>query len=202
MSKQKKIGVAVGIAVGVGLVAILVWYMLPITILVTPDDKLSIVSKISSESILKDCGNKTITFVENDKQFAYKYADLGIVPTMESEVVHYVENNKVLHTDSIKIGYSYDALKEKLEKMNTDRIKNQYSSLVKKDNEFVVTEEIIGNFLNTNKLYDYIVQNLEGNDVVELSNFYEEFDTSKVRQRQLEKEVSKVENTYINYICN
>ena len=199
MGTQKKIGRIAGILVGVGLVAILIWCMIPITILVTSDNKLSIVDKIFSESILKDCGNKTITFVENNKQSKYKYVDLGIVPRMESEVAEYVDNNKVLHTDNIKIGYSYDSLKEKLEEMNTNRIKNQYSSLAKEDNGFVVTKEIIGNYLDTDKLYDYIVQNLESNDDIELSNFYEKFDTSKVRQRQLEQEVSKIENTYINY---
>ena len=161
---------------------------------------------VTHESLLQEIPERYISFVENDTKKSRFLSELGISYDFDEETKSYIDKHIFISYHDLNLVYNLENLQFELDKFNEDRTKNQYASLEKDENGFYVSEEIQGNYLDTKKLYDDIKEFLELNTNVNntslsinLKDYYEPFDTSNISQTELEKELEKIENTYISY---
>ena len=168
--------------------------------------------KVTNESIkyIEDTiNNYTFTFIENDKKDIVKFSDFEVYTEISNESKEKIEKSFIVNLENIEITFNIDALAGKIESLNKNRLENKYSSIKRGENYFVLEEEIIGNKLDTDNLYKELKSRLEMlcclrkntniNITINLYDYYVKFNNNNIRQSEYEKELSKIENTYIEY---
>lgn len=155
---------------------------------------------VTANGIQEEYDNTMITLHEDSYSYSYTYIDLGIQSIFSDEQLNYIKNNFIINKDIIEPKYNTENLLSKLEELNDSRQNHVYANLEKKDSEFTVTESIDGNMIDTSKLNDSIISELDGTDkVFDLTKYYVEKDSTKPTYEELVEEVEKVNNTYIEY---
>lgn len=155
---------------------------------------------VTANSIQEEYDNTVITLVENDFSTDYTYIGLGIQSIFSDEQLNYIKSNFIINRDIIEPKYNTENLLNKLEELNDSRQNHVYANLKKTDSEFTVTESVDGNMIDTSKLSDSIISELDGTDkIFDLTKYYVEKDSTKPTYEELVEEVEKVNNTYIEY---
>lgn len=155
---------------------------------------------VTANRVQEEYDNTVITLVENSDSYDYTYIDLGIQSIFSDEQLDYVKNNFIINKELIEPKYNTENLLSKLEELNDSRQNHVYANLKKTDSEFTVTESVDGNMIDTSKLSDSIISELDGTDkIFDLTKYYVEKDNTKPTYEELVEEVEKVNNTYIEY---
>lgn len=155
---------------------------------------------VTANGIQEEYDNTVITLVENDFSTDYTYIGLGIQSIFSDEQLNYIKSNFIINRDIIEPKYNTENLLNKLEELNGSRQNHVYANLKKTDSEFTVTESVDGNMIDTSKLSDSIISELDGTDkIFDLTKYYVEKDSTKPTYEELVEEVEKVNNTYIEY---
>lgn len=155
---------------------------------------------VTANSVQEEYDNTVITLVENDFSTDYTYIGLGIQSIFSDEQLNYIKSNFIINRDIIEPKYNTENLLNKLEELNGSRQNHVYANLKKTDSEFTVTESVDGNMIDTSKLSDSIISELDGTDkIFDLTKYYVEKDSTKPTYEELVEEVEKVNNTYIEY---
>lgn len=155
---------------------------------------------VTLDNIKDVFNNNMVEIKENSDIEEYTYKEFGIEAKLSEEQEKYILSHFIIDYDSLDMQYDTTKLKDKLEELNKDREKNKYSKIKTVGNNFEVTEEKEGNYLDTKELYKYIISQLGISPiVVELDKYYQEFDKSKPSYEELSTEVEKINNTYITY---
>ncbi len=107
--------------------------------------------------------------------------------------------NKVSSDLSVRVNgifYKIDdkKLNEKLESLNSGRVANKEASLVVTDNGLSYSQSVVGNKIDTDKLHDYIVENIKNLSEVNLKDFY-----YPLEEDTLINEYSKYCHTFVEY---
>lgn len=160
----------------------------------------SIETGVTIDSIQKEYDDTVITLTDDIDSIEYTYKELGIKSVFSDEQLNYIRKNFILDENIIKPTYNTDNLLSKLEELNEHRKNYVYANLEKTDSEFIVTESVDGDMIDTSKLNDSIISELDGTDkVFDLTKYYIERDNTKPTYEKLVGEVEKVNNTYIEY---
>lgn len=170
-----------------------------IKVIVHNDGGVELKSNVTQEYIYNNELEHTIKFIDNNEELTYNYKDLGIDLEISNSAIDYISNNIIIKDNNFNTEYTYNKLKDNINKLNNARRKNEYASLEKIENNFIIKDEVIGNYIDTEKLFNYIVANLGKDIEIDLTQYYEEFDKTKLSKEHYEKELNKLENTYIAY---
>lgn len=144
-------------------------------------------------------GNRKIILKENDDLVIKTYNELGI-DTKVSKPKNY-RTKLFIDLNKIEINYNITKLKSNLENINKDRVENKYASIDIKDGKLVINKEEKGNYVDIDKLEDYIADRLvlDTQIEIELKDFYQEFDKSKPTSKELQEDIDKFNNFKISY---
>lgn len=155
---------------------------------------------VTAESIMEKYANAALNFVENGVKLENTYSTLCIGMTFNDELSEYVEDNFILDINKIVPEYNTEKLEQYINELNDSRQNHVYSKLEKTDSKFIVSEQVVGNKLDTVKLSNYIISNLDGTDKeIDLTMYYIDRDSTQPTYEELIAEVEKVNNTYITY---
>lgn len=168
--------------------------------IVKADSNSQIQSEVTPENLLEQYRNISIIFEENSSILEYTYEELGIQPEFTPEQIEYINNNFIIDESQLKPKFNTSKLSSRLELMNNTRQDTVYSILEKTNSGFNVTETILGNKIDISKLYAYISNNVDKSLIkLNLQDFYKELDSTQPTYEELNYEIDKIYNTYIEY---
>ena len=156
------------------------------------------IKKVESEKVLTEQFDwNIIAFYENTDEHWYYWDELGIYVELENKDIL----NKVkIDINDAKYTYNTEELVNSLEVFNSNREKPKKAELVKIDNSLGLKGLKESNYINTEKLAEYIVNNLDKVFIeVNLTHFYLVDTEVEEYNKQLENEISKFNNTVITY---
>lgn len=198
MKNRRTLIVSLGVTLVIVLGILVLW--MSKTKIVIVDGKDTIKRGVTADSIISDMNNGEISFKENNKAFKYSYSDLGITTKIDSEQSKKINRSFIVNYSNIDFEYDYTNLKNELSKLNKDRNKTEYAKIEKHGSKLSVSDIVKGNYLDIGKIYDYIVSNLAKHSIfVDLTEYYENIDSTKPTYEKLIAEKDKVNNTYIKY---
>ena len=142
-------------------------------------------SKTDTTKDIESTPDNKIVLIENDEITEYSFEDLGIIYNTEQK------------------NYDTHSLKERLHELNSTRQKTEYAKIEKVGSEFTITDTIQGNYIDIEKLYEYIADMIDSHYVkIDLAMFYEEVDITKPTYEKLNLKISEIFETYIKYTNN
>ena len=195
------------VTLGISLGTVFLILAITIVIVVTQDikivkanDNCYIQKGINIDTISSNLENNKIIFKENNESNKFSLKELGITVNLDESQSEYINKSLSINLDKLNIKYNFSKLKEKLEKINSHRVKTKYPTLNKDKSKFVVSKQSIGNYVDINKLTKYIEENLNNNDLhINIKDFYESIDDTKPTYEELTETVNKVNETHIKY---
>ena len=161
------------------------------------DDKIRFYTNFTSDKMSDLILSNVI--VLDDNNVSYTGKDLGLSIDFSVDYIYDI----YIDIDKVVFKFNTDELRDNLEELNSSRVKSTYAVISKTNNKFEVSEDIKGNYINVDKLYNDIMEDLSNEPTLyssyNLSNYYEEFNESECMHDTYEKYVSSVENFSIKY---
>lgn len=142
-----------------------------------------------------------ISELNTNNNYDITYMNIGIKPEVIGDIDDNIDKKLYKDISNISISLNTTGIKDYIDKLNENRTKNIYPHIEEKNEDFTVTTEHSGNYLDADKLYSDICNNIENNiNNVELSDYYIAFDTGLKNSKQLQEEIDKYKQFEVNYI--
>lgn len=143
----------------------------------------SLKTQINAENIEEILNQKTITFVERDKETPYLIGELGIIAALDDASKEYLLANIIIDESKLTTIYDTEYLKYHLDEFNKDRSKDVLPELVDSFGTITYTPFDPGDYLDTEKLCSDIIDSIYFEDMkFVLENYYETIDSPETRE--------------------
>jgi hypothetical protein len=200
MKKRERVLISCTVAVvGLFLTTVVSFMALDVKV-VRASDHGGLQTHVTPDVLEEEYESTMITLNDGDRTYTYSYEDLGIETYFDDEKQDYIDSSFLVDLSTLDPTFYTDGLSEKLNELNEGRIDTKYATIEKNDDGFVATDEVKGNKIDIDKLSDYIIAHLDGTPIdLDLTEFYVEEDVTKPTYADLQEEVSKIDDTYVEY---
>lgn len=203
MKARKLLLGILGLAV-IGAVGTAVYINSTNTKVVISDGVKSVHKNVNEDFIKNKYKANQIELNEHGENWVFTYDELGVSVVISNEQLENLDKSLVLDLDKFNPEFeTSELLKQELSKLNDIRHENEYSELVFENNTFAITDEVVGDKLDIEKLTIALVDKIksDGKDGVSiyLSDYYEEFDSTKKRKVEYEAELERYTKFKIEY---
>lgn len=160
---------------------------------------ISLNTEVTYDSILNTY-NKEIIFIENNEKIIYTFKEIGIIPVISDKQVEKIENSFYINKDKLDISYDTTYLFNKLNELNIDRKQSNPAFIKKENNKYSIGDIIRGNYLNIDKIYEFIEENMGDNSIImNLQDYYVSDIVLEEDKSLLKDKISLVNNFCIAY---
>ena len=159
--------------------------------------------QVTPDTIKSLFNDNTVILKDSEGEVTFTYKDKDISAILSDSQIDDIKKSLSINVDDMNIDFELsDKIRDTIDEINLTRVKNKGAEFKYEDGDFIIIDEVKGNTIDVDKAVDKIKNSLNvlsNNTVIDLSDCYEEMDSTLAKSEDFQKELDKLNNFKITY---